>query len=366
MRLIETISALCPAEAHVDVCALSGLEGSLDAQVRACGGTVIPVALKSPSFPFRFMQLLYRGRYSVVHSNVIYATGGILALAAAAGVPVRIAQFHAMGDGHPSTWPRRLRRQVMQQCIDRCATHIVGCAEGAMDGLWRTDWRTDPRCRVVYYGLDPTRFTATGDAGRTRAELGLSASDRIYLHVGNEVTEKNHARLVAIFAQIARLDPSARLLLVGRGTDSPEGISAAAVQNSPVADRVRMLGVRHDVPQLLEASDVLLLPSIREGLPGVVLEACASGVPVLATDLPGVREIASRLPLVRYLPLSADDAEWAAAAVGLPNQASQLGLRGAAAETFRASVFHIDRMVKAHRLLWSGSGITERSVYACS
>ena len=127
-----------------------------------------------------------------------------------------------------------------------------------------------------------------------------------------------------------------------------------------------MLGVRHDVPQLLEASDVLLLPSIREGLPGVVLEACASGVPVLATDLPGVREIASRLPLVRYLPLSADDAEWAAAAVGLPNQASQLGLRGAAAETFRASVFHIDRMVKAHRLLWSGSGITERSVYACS
>ncbi len=108
-----------------------------------------------------------------------------------------------------------------------------------MNGLWRTDWRSDPRCRVVYYGVDPTRFTATGDAGRTRAELGLSASDRIYLHVGNEVTEKNHARLVAIFAQIARLDPSARLLLIGRGTDNPDGISAAAVRNSPVADRVQ-------------------------------------------------------------------------------------------------------------------------------
>ncbi len=124
MRLLETISALGPSEVRVDVCALSGLEGSLDAQVRACGGTVIPVALTSPSFPFRFMQLLHRERYSVVHSNVIYATGGILALAAAAGVPVRIAQFHAMGDGHPVDMATPLT-QTGDAAVHRSVRHAI-------------------------------------------------------------------------------------------------------------------------------------------------------------------------------------------------------------------------------------------------
>jgi glycosyltransferase involved in cell wall biosynthesis len=129
-------------------------------------------------------------------------------------------------------------------------------------------------------------------------------------------------------------------------------------------DRVIALGVRDDVPRLLAAADVLLLPSLREGLPGVVLEACAAGLPVLASDLPGVREIASRLPLVEYLPLTEPDHEWARAALALPAQAARLNLREAAAERFRASAFHIDRSVEAHRALWRGT--PDGNAYACS
>lgn len=363
MRLLEIMRGLCPSEFQVDVCALSGLEGSLDTQVRACGGTVVPVGLNL-LFPLRFIHLLRRERYSVVHSHVLHATGGILALAAAAGVPVRIAHFHAMGDGHSSTRRRRLQRKLMRQLIDRYATDIIGCGEGAMNAIWRADWQSDPRCRVVYDAVDPTRFMLTADRHRIRADLGVPQAGRVFLHIGNEVAEKNHGRLIAIFAQITKLDPSARLVLIGAGTDNPEGISARAIHNFAIRDRVRALGVRDDVPLLLAAADALLLPSIREGLPGVVLEACVSGAPVLATDLPGVREIASRLPLVRYLPLTADDAAWAAAALALPDRTTDIGLQGPAAETFRASVFHIDRAVEAHRVLWSG--MKERSVYACS
>src|SRR5690606_31497974 len=110
--------------------------------------------------------------------------------------------------------------------------------------------------------------------------------------------------------------------------------------------------VRLDVPRLLRAADVLLLPSLREGIPGVVLEACVIGVPVLATDLPGVREIGNRLEGVYFLSLAESDAEWARVALSLPGEAARLRLRERARERFRPSVFHVARAVEAHRALW--------------
>jgi glycosyltransferase involved in cell wall biosynthesis len=172
------------------------------------------------------------------------------------------------------------------------------------------------------------------------------------MHIGNETYEKNHGRLLAIFAAILSIEPSARLVLVGEGTDDPAGVSARAARELGIDTRIVALGVRHDVPRLLSAADVLLLPSKAEGLPGVVLEACAAGVPVLASDLAGVREVATRLALVRTLPLSAADAEWARAAAALPAEAERVRLRQTAADAFRASVFHVDRAVELHRALW--------------
>ena len=362
MRLLEVMRHLCPSEFHADVCALSGLPGRLDDDVRACGGAVIPLKLNA-SFPRRFIRLLRKQRYDVVHSHVLHTSGAILFLAAAAGAPVRIAHLRAMDDGHTSTWRRRMQRNLMLHFIDRYATHIAACGEGAMNAIWRPGWQSDARCQIVYNSVDPTRFEVPPDSSRVRESLGLSRGSHVFLHVGNEVAEKNHRRLLAIFAEIAKTDASSRLVLVGAGTDNPQGISGRAIADLSLRDKVVSLGVRDDVPQLLKASDALLLPSRREGLPGIVLEACVVGIPVVATDLPGVREIASRLALVRCLPLSTPDCEWAATALAMPEEARRIGLRAKAADAFRASVFHIDRAVEAHRRLWNG--MKERSVSRC-
>ena len=363
MRLLEVMRHLCPSEFHADVCALSGLPGRLDESVRACGGAVIPLKL-SASFPRRFIRLLRTRQYDVVHSHVLHTSGAILFLAAAAGAPVRIAHFRAMDDARTSTWRRRMQRSLMLRFIDRYATHIVACGEGAMNGIWRPGWQTDERCQIIYNSVDPTRFEPPADRSRIRESLGLSRASDVFLHVGNEVPEKNHRRLLTIFAEIAQLDASARLVLVGAGTDNPAGISGRAIADLSLRDKVLTLGVRDDVPQLLGACDAMLLPSRFEGLPGIVLEACVAGIPVVATDLPGVREIASRLALVRCLPLSTLDREWAATALALPDEARRIGLKAKAVDAFRASVFHVDRAVEAHRLLWSG--MKERSPSRCS
>jgi glycosyltransferase involved in cell wall biosynthesis len=363
VRLLELMSRLCPREFRVDVCALSGLAGSLEPHVRALGGSVVPLPLDA-RFAWRFPRLLRRGRYDVVHSHVLLTSGPILALAAAAGVPVRVAHFHSMHDGHAATLRRRTQRASSGLLVERYATNIIACGEGSMDAVWHSGWRDDPRCQVVYDALDPARFEQRVDGAHVRADLGIPTEAQVFLHVGNEVAAKNHRRLLAIFSALRAIAPSSWLVLAGAKTDDPHGVTAKGIRELGIGDRVAALGVRDDVPRLLKAADALLLPSLREGLPGAVLEACASGVPVLATDLPGVREIASRLPLVRYLPLSASDEEWAEAAAELSAEAARLKLRETAAEAFRASVFHIDRAVEAHRRLWSG--IRERSALSCS
>jgi glycosyltransferase involved in cell wall biosynthesis len=350
MRTLEIMQRLCP-EYPADVCALSGLPGTLDFRVRELGGRVVPLAL-GVDFPRRFVHLLRNGGYHVVHSHVLYTSGLILALAAWAGVPVRVAHFRATHDGRPSTVRRRAQRLVLRSLIDRYATDIVGCGEGAMDAVWRTGWRGDPRCRIIYNSVDPARFDQPIARERVRAELGIPVTAPLFVHVGNAVAEKNHRRLIEIFAAIRAIAPASWLILAGTGTNSPDGVTARRSRELGVGDRVVGLGLRHDVPSLLKAADALLLPSTAEGLPGIVLEACAAGLPVLATDLPGVREVAARLRLVNYLPLSESNEQWAAVAVTLPSRAEQIKLRDTAAEAFRASVFHVDRAVEAYRALW--------------
>jgi glycosyltransferase involved in cell wall biosynthesis len=352
MRLLDLMRTLRPAEFLVDVCALSGLSGSLDGEVRARGGTVFPLRL-GPSFPGRFVRLLRERRYDVVHSHVRFASGVFLGLATRANVPMRIAHFHSMGYGDDSTLLRRAKRDGLRWFIDRYATDIVASSEGIMNAIWRPDWHRESRCRVVYDGIDPGRFERPADAIGLRAELGIPASAQLYAHVGNVLPVKNHCRLLDIFAELRRRAYSSWLLLAGAGTDDPLGPVMQGIRARGIQDRVVALGVRHDVPRLLHAADALLLPSLSEGLPGVVLEACAVGVPVLATDLPGVREIASRLPLVCCLPLRAADAEWADAAAALPDEATRQQQRKTAPDLFRTSLFHVDRAAAAHRLLWN-------------
>ncbi len=351
LRLVELIERLPPSEFAIDVCALSGEAGELDCRITARGGVVCPLPVNR-SFAGRFLRLLRAGRYDVVHSHVLLASGPVLALARVAGVPVRVAHFHAMRDGRPSTVARRLQRRAAATLLDHCATDIIACGEGSMDAVWRRGWRSDRRCRVIYDAVDPARFDGSVTPAEVRGELGVPSDATLFIHVGYDTAEKNHPRLLQIFSAILAREPAAWLLLVGAGTDDPRGPIAARVRAARLQDRVVALGERTDVPRLLAAADAMLLPSFREGLPGVVLEACVAGLPVLATDLPGVREIAARLAGVSVLPLAASDGTWAAGALELPGASVRLQLRERARERFQPSVFHVERATAAHRGLW--------------
>jgi glycosyltransferase involved in cell wall biosynthesis len=127
----------------------------------------------------------------------------------------------------------------------------------------------------------------------------------------------------------------------------------ARVTSLGLTDHVVLAGERADVASLVAAADLLLLTSLREGIPGVVLEARAAGTPVVATDLPGVREIERRLGGVTPVGLDQPDATWAdhalAALAVAPTQLS----RARARESFASSPFSSRASIAGHVSLYT-------------
>ncbi|NQU23958.1 MAG: glycosyltransferase [Candidatus Nealsonbacteria bacterium] len=350
LRLLELMQYVDRRKYQFHFCCLSGRSGSLDEKVRAMGGEVHLIRRGVLGFRRRFWALLRARRYRAVESHVLYYSGIVLRMADQCGVPVRVALLRSSRDGRRYGPVRTAYHYAMRRLIDRHATHIAGVSRAALTAVWGQSWQTDSRCRIVHDGIDPADFVVTATGESVRREFAVPAGAPLYVHVGGIREAKNHPRLLAIFARLVRRDRSARLLLIGGGSDAAMQRLRQQVAQLGIGNGVVFCGERCDVPRLLAAADAMIFPSLWEGLPGAVLEASASGIPVLAADLPGIREIAACLPRVRCLSLDADDATWVEAARELSADAGCS--RQAARRAFAECPFTIDQSATQHRRLW--------------
>lgn len=122
-----------------------------------------------------------------------------------------------------------------------------------------------------------------------RKELGLAPEWLVITHVGRFVTQKNHEGLVRIAEKVIAQDSRAHFVLVGDG--SLRGGIEDMAKGRNLASSFSFLGIRSDVERILGVSDIFFLPSLWEGIPVVVLEAMASALPVVGSDLPEMREV---------------------------------------------------------------------------
>ena len=153
--------------------------------------------------------------------------------------------------------------------------------------------RIDPGfTTVIPRGRDPLAMGEVSAARRStvRRRLGWLEDQPVVINVAREEPQKDHAALVAAFAQVAVAHPDALLVLVGRRGRASDAVDAA-IRSSGVSDRIIRLGVRDDVADLLAAADVFVLSSRYEGLGGVVVEAAAMRLPVVTTAVPAVLEV---------------------------------------------------------------------------
>lgn len=297
-RTLEIMRRLRTDEYRFDFCVLSGHRGAYTPEIEALGGRVLPCAIepRTLSFPGRFLMLLRRGGYDVVHSHVHQFSGVILLLARLARVPTRIAHIRNTDDGRPETLGRRAYRATMRRLLDASATAVIGVSESAMEVFWGDDWRAGHARVVIYNGVDVARFQSDADTAAVRAEFGVSPRAWLVAHVGNFSPAKNHGALITIAQALVARRRDVVFLLVG------DGPGRAAIETQVSARGLehvfRFAGERADVARLLRAADIFVFPSRWEGLPGAVLEALAAALPVVASAIPPVLEIARHAPSV--------------------------------------------------------------------
>lgn len=309
-------------------------EGSLAGQFRGAGVEIERCPLRPwPTFLPRLWHRLRADPPDVVTSHVSLFSGPVLAIAAAAGVANRIARLHSEGDGRPSTRVRRLYRAALRAVLRRSATAVLGVTTATL--AFACPPPGDPRYRVVPNGVDTERFRL----------ISHRPPEPVLVHIGRAAPEKNRNFAVRIHRAARRIEPRTRLVLAGPG--GTHDLEPLALRDPAIA----VTGEVDRVEEVLAKASVLVLPSHREGLPGVVLEALASGVPVLATDLPGLREVARRLPGLTVLPLGAGPDQWARTALLLAT--SSPVERRVISEAVRSSAYAAEECAQVWRQLWT-------------
>ena len=173
----------------------------------------------------------------------------------------------------------------------RCATLTESQAYTPSVVKFLTDVARIPheRASLVPNGIDLEQFRAAAASPQHRLVLGLPPKGQLIGCVGNLRVEKNHQLGLQALARLANKENEIHLILCGDG-DQRSKLECLA-QSLCIADRVTFLGFRLDVPEILAALDLVLLPSSYEGLPISVLEAWASSKPIVATAVSGIEEL---------------------------------------------------------------------------
>jgi len=188
----------------------------------------------------------------------------------------------------------------------------------------------EERVVAIPYGVDPAAYEVPAEAAReARASLGAGPGDLLVLAVGRLHAQKRFDRLLEAFAAIRARVPAARLAVVGTGglRDELEG----RARGLGVSDRVRFAGFRSDMPAVFAAADLFVLSSDDEGLPMVAIEAMASGVPVVSTEVGSVRDLVEDGATGRVVPRDAAALAEAAADLLLdPGRLRGMGAAGRA------------------------------------
>lgn len=293
----------------------------------------------------RLVMLLRRLRPAIVHSRN-WATFDAIPAAWTARVPVVVHGEHGRDISDPAGENRRRNRlrRAFSPLVDRYV------AVSADLSLWLTEKVSIPAHKVatIPNGVDSARF---GGVGRSdaRRRLGIPADHVVVGTVGRLDPVKDQASLVKAFAALRPARPGALLVIAGDGPCRAELthlISGLGLEN-----HVLLLGERQDIPELMAAMDLFVLPSIAEGMSNTVLEAMATGLPVVATRIGGNPELVEDGLTGRLVP-PLDIAGLAAAIDGYLDDAHLRALHGKASRHRAVERFDLAVMARAYGNLY--------------
>jgi glycosyltransferase involved in cell wall biosynthesis len=186
--------------------------------------------------------------------------------------------------------PKRAAHHFFYQLGSRIASGLIAVSEDVRKAVLDAMPGIPPeKISVISNRVDVSRYGRCRRRDEIRAALGFGDVEHLMTVVAILKTQKGHAVLLDALAKVAGKHPQLHVLIAGDGELRPELENRS--RELHLESQVHFLGTRKDIPDLLSASDSFVLPSLWEGMPMALIEAMASGLPVVATDVSGTREV---------------------------------------------------------------------------
>ena len=268
-------------------------------EIEALGGRVIKIKCLSEAgfkgFYDQFIKLFSENKYAAVHAHNIHHNGIILLAAKRCGIKNRISHGHQAFDEYNDKSYRRLIAKALMKLNLCVATQKVACSDLAAEFLYGKN----QSYIFIPNAVDLKRFEELPDKEELREKYGLSADEKILIHIGRMAPPKNQNFLIDIMEKLRETEW--KLWIIGDGYLKSELIDYIKEKN--LGDKVELLGLRSGCPELLKMADIMLLPSIYEGMPVVAVEAQAAGCLSLISDVV-TKQVDAQMGLVEYLPIT--------------------------------------------------------------
>lgn len=247
---------------------------------------------------------LNASEYKAVQLHEVYLNGFLFPAAKKYGIKNCIAHVHTTKYSDKKL--HALRNRVLCLSLKHEATHYFACSKEAGDFYYGKKLARNGKVQIINNAINYKAYVFNPKIRKLYREKFQFGQKMVVGHIGRFNEQKNHKFLIEIFYELLKRKPESFLVLVGNGP--LEYKIKEEVKKRKIQSKVLFLGIRDDVPQIIQAMDIFLLPSLFEGLGIVAIEAQISGLPTIVSDrVPKEAKILSSFEAVK---LSNSPSEW--------------------------------------------------------
>ena len=280
-----------------------------DEEIKAMGGNiyVLPRFRLYNYFAYRkAVNEFFAGHHDfpVVQGHMTSTASVYLPIAKKYGVPITVAHARSAG---VDKGLKGIATKILRKNLYKKTDYCFACSKLAGIKAYGEKRLRDGRVKIIYNAIDAQKF-AYNPEKRKQMRKQLGVEDKLVIgHVGRFELPKNHPYLIDIFASLCSMREDAMLVLVGDGPDLAK--MEAKCEELGIRDKVLFMGIRTQTEDYYQAFDMFLLPSLYEGMPGVLIEAQAAGLRCLVSDT--VTKEAQATDLVTYMDIRRPADLWA-------------------------------------------------------
>lgn len=291
-------------EVQFDFITFTKQTGDYDAEILELGGRIIPIIANNPIDRMLKLQrfLKKNPEYKIVHAHTLLSNAFHLLAAKGAGVKHRISHSHNTSNGHTST-AKKAYEQWALIVNRRLATKKIACGKLAAQYLFGTT----KEVWLLPNAVDIKDMVTVARDSRDYIDQEFDSNGLKIIQVGRLNEVKNHQFSLKITEQLIKRDIKFTLYIIGQGPLEKHLKQIAKDDDS--LDNVKFLGVRNDITELMASADYMIMPSLHEGFPVVLVESQATGLVSIVSDKVS-DEVDLGLGLIDFLAIDSADA-WA-------------------------------------------------------